>query len=99
MTDPNFMHIRFETLEQAQTDLAAAYVAAHKEIDDLKNKIDKLLMSRTGPAHEAYVAASDDWRRAFEHMQAVLERAKIHIGSAYEMFVEVERQNVSVWHS
>jgi hypothetical protein len=31
-------------------------------------------------------------------MNGVLQRAHVHVGNAQQMYQEVERQNVSIWH-
>jgi WXG100 family type VII secretion target len=99
MTDPAFLKIQYETLQQAQTDLAVAYTAAHNGIDDLRTKLDQHLAEWTGDARDAYTQAQLDWHRAFEHMAQVLNKAQIHLANAHDLYQAVERQNLSIWHA
>jgi WXG100 family type VII secretion target len=99
MTDPAYLHIRYETLQQAQTDLATAYAAAKNAIDELRSRLDTGLADWSGDAQTAYTEVKGDWDKAFNHMSAVLAKAQVHVGNAYEMYTQVERQNVSIWHN
>src|SRR5262249_32597149 len=99
VSDPGYLQIQYETLQQAQTDLGVAYTAAKNAIDDLKSKLDQNLAQWTGPAQEAYQQVKGDWDRAFAHMHSVLEKAAIHVGSSHDMYSQAERQNVSIWQS
>jgi WXG100 family type VII secretion target len=98
MSDADYMNIRFETLEQAQTDLATGYAAAKQTIEDLKAKLNQNLADWNGDARETYAQVQNDWDKAFAHMAAVLQKAHVHIGNAHEMYTQVERQNKSIWH-
>jgi ESAT-6 family protein len=98
-TDPAFMKIQYETLQQAQTDLSVAYTAVKQAIDDLKAKLDQNLVQWSGPAQTAYAQVKQDWDKAFLHMASVLDKAHVHMGNAHDMYQEVERQNVSIWQS
>jgi WXG100 family type VII secretion target len=98
MADPNFLHIRNESLEEAQTDLAAAYAAARNAIDELRSKLDDKLGDWSGDAQAAYLDERGKWDATFDRMAAVLKQAHVHIGSAQEMYNAVERQNLSIWH-
>ena len=99
MTYPDdFLQIQYETLQQAQTDLGVAYAAAKSAIDELRSKLDKGLADWSGDAQTAYTEVKGDWDKAFDHMSAVLARAQVHVGNAHEMYTQVERQNVSIWH-
>lgn len=95
--DPGLMNIKYETLADAQNDLAAAYAAAQATIDELKNKLAGGLAEWTGAAREAYDQVQRDWNTAFAHMAAVLQQAHVHLGNANEMYQAVERQNATIW--
>lgn len=97
--DPGLLNIKYETLSEAQNDLAAAYAAAQATIDDLKNKLAGNLAEWTGDAREAYDQVQRDWNAAFAHMASVLQQAHVHLGNANEMYQAVERQNTSIWSS
>lgn len=97
MSDPGYMNIQYETLQQAQTDLGAAYAAAKNAIDELKTRLEQGLESWTGDAQKVYLQVKDDWDRAFAHMASVLQQAHVHMGNAHDMYQQVERQNVSIW--
>ena len=99
MTGPDYLHIKDETLEQAKVDLATAYAAAKNAIDELRSILDGKLVDWTGDAKDAYRQVKGDWDKAFDHMNGVLQRAHVHVGNAQQMYQEVERQNVSIWHS
>jgi WXG100 family type VII secretion target len=99
MTDPGFMQIQYETLQQAQTDLGAAYAAAKNAIDELKSRLDQSLAQWTGDAQTAYTQVKSDWDKSFAHMASVLAKAQVHMGNAHEMYQQVERQNSSIWQS
>jgi WXG100 family type VII secretion target len=99
MSDPGYLKIQYETLQQAQIDLGVAYNAAKNAIDELRAKLDQSLASWTGDAQTAYVQVKLDWDKAFAHMAAVLQKAHVHMGNAHEMYQQVERQNVSIWQS
>ncbi|GIH18845.1 WXG100 family type VII secretion target [Rugosimonospora africana] len=97
MTDPGFLKIQYETLQQAETDLGVAYTAAKSAIDELRAKLDQSLSQWTGDAQQAYVQVKSDWDKAFAHMAEVLAKAQVHMGNAHEMYQQVERQNTSIW--
>ncbi len=96
MTD-GYLQIRYETLQQAQTDLGMAYAAARTAIEDLTRQLDRSLAGWSGEARAAYDQVKADWERSFAHMAQVLSRAQVHMGSAHEMYQQVERQNTSIW--
>jgi WXG100 family type VII secretion target len=98
-SDPGMLNIRFETLGDAQGDLAAAYVGAQATIDDLKAKLAGSLSLWTGDARAAYDQVQREWDMAFAHMAAVLQRAHVHLGNASDMYQAVERQNTSIWNT
>lgn len=95
--DPGLLNIRYETLDQAKTDLAAAYAGAQATISELETKLNQSLAEWTGDAQEAYAEAKLAWSRAFTHMQTVLNQAQVHVGNASDMYQAVERQNQSIW--
>jgi 6 kDa early secretory antigenic target len=95
--DPGMLNIKYETLGEAQSDLAAAYAATQATIDDLKSKLAGGLSQWTGDARDAYDQVQRDWNAAFAHMAAVLQKAHVHLGNANEMYQTVERQNTSIW--
>ena len=97
--DPGQLNIKYETLADAQNDLAAAYAAAQATIDELKSKLAGGLSQWTGDARDAYDQVQRDWNAAFAHMAAVLQKAHVHLGNANEMYQTVERQNTSIWTS
>jgi WXG100 family type VII secretion target len=98
MTD-GYLNIRFESLQQAQTDLSVAYNAAKSLIDELKAKLEQNLDAWSGPARDEYNRVKGDWDKAFAHMADVLNKAHVHIGSAHEMYQEVEKQNLTIWRN
>jgi WXG100 family type VII secretion target len=95
--DPGTLNIRYETLADAQGDLAAAYAGAQATIDDLKAKLAQTLSLWTGDARTAYDQVQQDWAKAFAHMAGVLQQAQVHLGNAHDMYQAVERQNTSIW--
>jgi|SRR5215469_15820651 len=96
--DPGLLNIKYETLADAQNDLAAAYAAAQATIDELKTKLVGGLAQWSGDAREAYDQVQRDWNTAFGHMAMVLQKAQVHLGNANEMYQAVERQNTSIWN-
>jgi WXG100 family type VII secretion target len=94
----DFLQIQYETLQQAQTDLGVAYVAAKSAIDELRSRLDGHLADWTGDAKAAYEQVKREWDQAFDHMASVLAKAQVHVSSAHDMYTQVERQNVSIWH-
>lgn len=98
-SDPGLLNIKFETLANAQGDLAAAFAAAQATIDELKNKLAGGLSMWDSDARKAYDDAQNDWNKAFAHMASVLQQAHVHLGNANEMYQTVERQNTSIWKS
>ena len=96
-SDPGMLNISYETLADAQGDLAAAYTGAQATIDDLKAKLAQSLSSWSGDARNAYDEVQREWAQAFAHMAAVLQKAQVHLGSAHDMYQDVERQNASIW--
>jgi len=98
MTDPDFMAINYETLQQAQTDLGVAFVSAKQTIDELQAKLHDHLKDWSGDAQVAYDEVQKDWTKAFGDMARVLDNAQVHVGNAHEMYQQVERQNLSIWH-
>lgn len=97
--DSSYMNIRFETLQQAQDDLAAAFAAIQSTIDNLETELQSNLSQWTGSAQEAYLPVKQQWDAAIAHMAAVLQKAQVHMGNAAETYQTVENQNVSIWHS
>jgi len=95
--DPGLLNIKFETLADAQNELAAHYAATQALIEELKSKLDGSLQMWTGEAREAYDQVQRDWNAAVAHMAAVLEKAQSHLGNASEMYQAVERANTHLW--
>jgi WXG100 family type VII secretion target len=98
MDQGGLLNIRYETLGEAQGDLAAAYAAAQSTIEELKAKLAGGLSMWTGDARHAYDQAQRDWNAAFAHMAAVLNKANVHLGNVNDWYQYAERQNVSIWH-
>lgn len=98
-SDPGMLNISYETLADAQGDLAAAYAGAQATIDDLKAKLAGSLSMWTGHARHAYDDVQREWATAFAHMAAVLQKAQVHLGSTNDMYQDVERQNTSIWRT
>jgi WXG100 family type VII secretion target len=98
MDQGGLLNIRYETLGEAQSDLAAACAAAQATIEELKSKLAGGLSLWTGTARDAYDKAKYDWDTAFTHMNAVLNKANIHLGNVNDWYQHAERQNVSIWH-
>ena len=102
MTAPdNFLNIRYETLQQAQVDLSSAVDACENAINDLIAQLDRHLNpdTREGSAYEIYLQNKQSWHDHISQMKDVLTQAGVHIGNAHDMYVQVERQNTSIWHS
>ena len=102
--DSSYMNIRFETLQQAQDDLAAAYAAIQATLDNLQSDLESpgspsYLGEWTGSAKDAYVGAKLQWDNAVADMKAVLQKAHVHIMNAAEAYQAVETQNASIWHN
>jgi WXG100 family type VII secretion target len=95
--DPSYMAIKFETLQQAQDDLAMAYAAVQSTIEELEAKLQSNLAQWSGPAQSAYVPVKQQWDAAVAHMASVLNRAHVHLANAAEMYQTVEQQNRSIW--
>lgn len=98
MPDSSYMAIKYETLQQAQDDLAMAYQAVKATVDELESKLQANLAQWSGAAQSAYLPVKAQWDAAIAHMAAVLNRAQVHLGNANDMYQTVERQNVSIWH-
>ena len=98
MSDPSYLNIRFETLQQAEEDLGMAYAAVQSTIEELEMKLQAGLAQWNGPAQAAYQPVKKQWDAAVVHMAAVLGKAHVHMASAAEMWQAVERQNVSIWN-
>jgi WXG100 family type VII secretion target len=92
------MNIRFETLQQAEQDLSAAYAAVQSTVENLESELQSNLGQWTGTAQEAYAQVKLQWDQALAHMAAVLQKAGGHIASAAETYQAVENQNLSIWH-
>lgn len=97
--DSSYLNIRFETLQQAQDDLGAAYAAIQATVENLETSLNTNLSEWTGSAQQAYQQAQIQWHSALTHMASVLQKAQVHIGNAAEMYQAVENQNTSIWHS
>jgi early secretory antigenic target protein ESAT-6 len=93
------MNIRFETLQQAQDDLGAAFAAIRATIENLETELEAKLSQWTGPAQTSYWQVKQQWKTATDDMAAVLNQAHVHIGTAAEMYQAVENQNASIWHN
>lgn len=102
MTSPeNYLNINYETLQQAQVDLNAAVDATENAINDLSSTLDRNLNpdTRAGSAYEIYTQNKQDWQNRITAMKDVLTKAGVHIANSHDIYVQVERQNESVWHS
>ena len=97
--DPSYMNIRFETLQQAQEDLAIAYGAIKATVDNLESDLQSSLSQWSGSAQTAYAGVKLQWDNALEHMASVLQQAQAHMGNAAETYQSVENRNASIWHS
>jgi WXG100 family type VII secretion target len=97
--DSSYMNIRFETLQQAQDDLGAAYAAIQATVENLETQLNTNLSQWTGSAQDSYRQVKLQWNAALDHMASVLQKAQVHIGNAAEMYQAVENQNTSIWHS
>jgi uncharacterized protein YukE len=95
--DDDYLNIRFETLEQAEVDLAVAYRAVTSTIEELKAKLAHKLEEWSDDANDEYRKVQAQWQAATDHMAVVLNQAHIHVGNTREMYVEMERQSVSIW--
>ena len=98
MDQGGLLNIKYETLGEAQGDLAAAFAATQATIEELKYKLAGGLSLWTGTARDAYDQAKNDWDTAFTHMNAVLNKANIHLGNVNDWYQHAERQNASIWH-
>jgi 6 kDa early secretory antigenic target len=96
--DPGLLNIKFETLADAQNELAAHYAATQATIDELKAKLAGSLQMWSGEARDAYDQVQRDWDAAIAHMAAVLQKAQAHLGNANDMYQTVERQNTTLWN-
>jgi early secretory antigenic target protein ESAT-6 len=96
--DSSYMNIRFETLDQAQNDLAMAFASIQATVQDLESQLESSLSQWTGSAQDAYRAARLQWDNALADMAGVLQRAHVHLANAAEMYQTVENQNLSIWH-
>ena len=97
--DSSYMNIRFETLQQAQDDLAASFAAIQATIDNLESDLQSNLSQWSGSAQTSYAGVKLQWDNAVAHMASVLQQAQVHMGNAAETYQAVENQNVSIWHS
>lgn len=95
--DQGLLNIKFETLADAQNELAAHYAAARAHIEELKAKLAGSLEMWSGDARDAYDQVQREWDGAFGHMAAVLHKAQAHLGNANEMYQAVERRNTAIW--
>lgn len=95
--DPGLLNIKYQTLADAQSELAAHYAAAQAEIEELKAKLGNNLELWTGDARQAYDQVQRDWNVAFAHMAEVLQKAHMHLASALETYQAAERQNTTMW--
>jgi ESAT-6 family protein len=96
--DPAYMNINFETLQQAQDDLGAAYAAIQATIDELNAQLRTNLSQWSGSAQDSYARVRLQWQQALDHMNGVLRQAHVHLANAAEMYQAVESQNVSIWN-
>jgi WXG100 family type VII secretion target len=96
--DPGLLlAIRYETLDQAKNDLAVAYESVQRVITDLKKALDYNLGEWSDHAKDVYAEVQTQWLNATNDMQAVLQKANVHLGNTSEMYQAMERQNVSIW--
>ncbi len=96
-TNPDFISVRFETLQQAETELAAGHAAVRQAIEDLKAKLDVHLAEWTGEARTTYQQVQLNWDKSIAHMAEVLNSARIHIANAQETYTTVEQGSASHW--
>ncbi len=96
--EDGYLAIKYETLEQAATDLGAAFRAAKEAIEELRKAVKPDLDSWSSDARDYYDNVQQDWDNTFTRMLGVLEGATGHLQSAHELYTQVERQNVSIWH-
>ncbi len=97
--DSSYMNIRFETLQQAQDDLAAAFAAIQATIENLESDLQSNLSQWTGTAQTQYAGVKLQWDNAVAHMASVLQQAHVHLVNAAEAYQTVENQNASIWHN
>lgn len=96
--DPGLLNIKFDTLADARSELAAHYAATQATIDELKAKLAGSLQMWSGEARDAYDQVQRDWDAAIAHMAAVLQQAQAHLGNANDIYQTVERQNTTLWN-
>jgi WXG100 family type VII secretion target len=97
--DPGLLSIRYETLEQAKTDLAVAYESVQAIITDLNKALNYNLAEWSDHAKDVYTHVQAQWTTAINDMQRVLNNSQVHLGKTSEMYQAMERQNVSIWTS
>jgi WXG100 family type VII secretion target len=93
------MNIRFETLQQAESDLATALAAIRATIDTLESDLQSNLSQWTGSARDQYAVVKLQWDNALAHMADVLGSAQKHMANAADTYQTVENKNASIWHS
>ena len=104
MADSSYMNVNFETLQQAEDDIAAQVAAIRSALDDLQNDLESptspsSLSLWQGPARDAYFVVKSQWDWAVGNMADVLQKAGAHVGTASDTYRATENKNVGIWQS
>jgi WXG100 family type VII secretion target len=91
------MNVNFETLQQAEDDIAAQVAAIRSTIDDLERYLESHLSQWSGPARDAYAVVKSQWDQAVANMADVLQKAGAHVGTASDTYRATENKNVGIW--
>ena len=89
--------VTFESIAQAQGDVAATSSSINGQLADLKSYLAPMVSSWTGAAAQDYQAKQAQWDSAARDLNTVLAQIGAALGTAHDNYNQAETANRNTW--
>jgi early secretory antigenic target protein ESAT-6 len=91
--------VSFGSMNTGISDIGNAHSTLQALFDELQQRVDELGQSWDGPAHQAYLAAQQQWNAMDRKLNVGLQNLGGGVRKANTTFQAAEQRNRAVWNS
>jgi early secretory antigenic target protein ESAT-6 len=91
--------VSFGAMNTGVSDIGRTYGTLQSLFDELQQRVEELGQSWDGPAHQAYLAAQQQWNGMDRKLNAGLQSLGGGVKKANTTFQSAEQRNRAVWNS
>ena len=99
MYSSNGVKVTFQTIAQAQSDVANTVARINQQHSDLRNFLSPLVAGWEGSASSDYQVLQGRWDSASADLNAVLQEISRMLGTTHDTYRQTEQANTAVWAS